>query len=216
MKSWSHITHWFVVGLTSLACLVGTSAQAQSASASAVTGKASTNTATAVFAGGCFWCVEADFEKVAGVLAAESGYTGGKTVNPTYHDVGGGGTGHTEAVKVTYDPAKVSYATLLDYFWHHIDPTVKDKQFCDTGSQYRSAIFYKDEAQKAVVEASKAAFLKSGKLKEIYTEIVPEVAFYPAEDYHQDYYKKNPVRYKFYRLNCGRDARVAEVWGKAH
>ncbi len=200
------------VGITSLVCLMGVNAQAESASAKAPVPKA----ATAVFAGGCFWCVEADFEKLPGVLAAESGYTGGKTLNPTYHDVSAGGTGHSEAVKVTYDPTKVSYATLLDYFWHHIDPTVKDKQFCDTGNQYRSAIYYKDEAQKALVEASKAALLKSGKLKEIHTEIAPETVFYPAEEYHQDYYKKNPVRYKYYRYNCGRDARVAEVWGKAH
>ncbi len=203
------------VGVTILACLIGINVQAQSASAS-VPKAAGNKSATAVFAGGCFWCVEADFEKLPGVLAAESGYTAGKTLNPTYHDVSAGGTGHSEAVKVTYDPAKVSYATLLDYFWHHIDPTVKDKQFCDTGNQYRSAIYYKDEAQKALVEASKAALLKSGKLKEIHTEIAPEVVFYPAEEYHQDYYKKNPVRYKYYRYNCGRDARVAEVWGKAH
>ena len=170
-------------------------------------------TASAIFAGGCFWCVEADFEKLPGVLAAESGYTGGKTPNPTYDDVSAGGTGHTEAVRVTYDPAKVSYAVLLDYFWHHIDPTVKDRQFCDIGNQYRSAVYYDSEAQRAVVEASKAAILKSGALKVIQTEIAPVSAFYPAEEYHQDYYKKNPLRYKLYRTSCGRDKRVAEVWG---
>ena len=170
-------------------------------------------TASAIFAGGCFWCVEADFEKLPGVLSAESGYTGGKTPNPTYDDVSAGGTGHTEAVRVTYDPAKVSYAVLLDYFWHHIDPTVKDRQFCDIGNQYRSAVYYDSEAQRAVVEASKAAILKSGALKVIQTEIAPVSAFYPAEEYHQDYYKKNPLRYKLYRTSCGRDKRVAEVWG---
>jgi len=212
-RSLQHVLrHAVIVGITGMACLVNVNAQAPSASAKA----SAVKTATAVFAGGCFWCVEADFEKLPGVLAAESGYTGGKTLNPTYHDVSAGGTGHTEAVKVTYDPAKVSYAVLLDYFWHHIDPTVKDKQFCDTGNQYRSAIYYKDEAQKALIEASKAAILTKGPLKEIQTEIAQEGVFYPAEEYHQDYYKKNPLRYKYYRFNCGRDARVAQVWGKAN
>lgn len=171
------------------------------------------NTATAVFAGGCFWCVEVDFEKLPGVIAAESGYTGGKTANPTYEQVSAGGTGHTEAVRLTYDPGVVSYAVLLDYFWHHIDPTVKDRQFCDIGNQYRSAIYYQNEAKKNQIEASKATLLKSGAVKEIYTEIAPESTFYPAEGYHQDYAKKNPLRYKYYRLSCGRDARVAAVWG---
>ncbi|MES2538530.1 MAG: peptide-methionine (S)-S-oxide reductase MsrA [Pseudomonadota bacterium] len=170
-------------------------------------------TATAIFAGGCFWCTESDFEKLPGVLSAESGYTDGKTVNPTYAQVSGGGTGHTEAVRVTYDPAKVSYPALLDFFWRTIDPTVKDRQFCDTGDQYRSAIFYDNESQRKTIEASKAAILKAGRIKEIHTEIAPAAKFYPAEDYHQDYYKKNPIRYKFYRTNCGRDQRLAEVWG---
>ena len=190
------------------AVLIGTSAHAQA--------QAPAHTATTIFAGGCFWCVEADFEKLPGVLGAESGYTGGQTVNPTYEQVSAGGTGHAESVRVTYDPAKVSYAQLLDYFWRHIDPTVKDRQFCDTGNQYRSAIFYGNEAEHAAAEASKAALLKSGQFKQIYTEIVPAARFYPAEQYHQDYYKKNPVRYSFYRTSCGRDARVAEVWGAKH
>ena len=190
-----------------------TYAQSQGASAAPSTAKTATATATAIFAGGCFWCVEADFEKLSGVLGAESGYTGGKTPQPTYQSVSAGGTGHTEAVRVTYDPAKVSYAALLDYFWRHIDPTVKDRQFCDVGNQYRSAVFYDGEAQRMVVQASKAAILKSGVLKEIQTEIAPVGPFYLAEDYHQDYYKKNPIRYKVYRANCGRDNRVAEVWG---
>jgi peptide-methionine (S)-S-oxide reductase len=171
-------------------------------------------TATAIFAGGCFWCVEADFEKLPGVLAAESGYTGGKTTNPTYEQTSAGNTGHTEAVRITYDPAKVSYASLLDHFWVNIDPTVKDRQFCDVGSQYRSALFYQNDAEKKAIEASKAAILKAGRIKEIHTEIAPATTFYPAEEYHQDYYKKNPVRYRYYRTGCGRDRRLAEIWGQ--
>ena len=170
--------------------------------------------ATAIFAGGCFWCVEADFEKLKGVVEAESGYTGGHVANPTYQQVSHGGTGHAESVRVYYDPRQVSYRQLLDYFWHHIDPTVQDRQFCDVGAQYRTAIFYQDEAQKEAAEASKAALEKSGRFARIYTEIVAAGPFYPAEAYHQDYYKKNPIRYHFYRTSCGRDARVDEVWGK--
>lgn len=173
-------------------------------------------TASAIFAGGCFWCSEADFEKLPGVIGAESGYTGGAKLNPTYQEVSSGGTGHTEAVRVTYDPAKVSYATLLDYFWRHIDPTVKDRQFCDIGNQYRSAIYYDNDQQHKLIDASKTAILKAGQIKVIETEIAPASTFYPAEDYHQDYYKKNPVRYNFYRYKCGRDARIAEVWGTQH
>ena len=169
---------------------------------------------TAIFAGGCFWCVEADFDKVPGVLATESGYAGGKLQNPTYEQVSTGGTGHAEAVRVTYDPVKVSYEKLLDFFWHHVDPTVKDRQFCDIGNQYRTAILYQDDAQRNAAQASKAALEKSGRLPHVYTEIAPAGTFYPAEEYHQDYYKKNPIRYKFYRTSCGRDARIGEVWGK--
>lgn len=174
-----------------------------------------TSTASAVFAGGCFWCLEADFKKLPGVLAAESGYAGGTVVNPTYEQVSAGQSGHIESVKVTYDPAKVSYAALLDYFWHHVDPTVQNRQFCDVGSQYRTAIFIENNQQRAAVETSKVAILKAGIIKKIYTESIPLTKFYPAEEYHQDYYKKNPVRYNFYRSGCGRDARVAEVWGPA-
>jgi peptide-methionine (S)-S-oxide reductase len=170
-------------------------------------------TATAVFAGGCFWCVEADFEKLPGVVAAESGYIGGKTPNPTYEQVNTGSTGHTEGVRITYDPAKVSFASLLDHFWKNVDPTVKNRQFCDVGSQYRSALFYQNETEKQAMEASKAAILKAGRIKEIHTEIVPATRFYPAEEYHQDYYKKNPVRYRYYRASCGRDQRLADIWG---
>ncbi len=170
-------------------------------------------TASAIFAGGCFWCTESDFEKLPGVISAESGYIGGKTVNPTYQEVSAGRTGHTEGVRVVYDPTKVSYSVLLEYFWKTIDPTVKDQQFCDHGSQYRSAIFYDTEEQRSLIEASKAALLKAGPVKVIHTEIAKTSTFYPAEEYHQDYYKKNPIRYKGYRYNCGRDARLAEVWG---
>ena len=151
--------------------------------------------ATAIFAGGCFWCTESDFEKVPGVIDAQSGYTGGKAVNPTYEQVSAGGTGHTEAVRVTYDPARVSYAQLVDFFWRTIDPTVKNRQFCDVGSQYRSAIFWQTEEERTIAEKSRDALLASGKFKEIHTEIVQASAFYVAEEYHQAYYKKNPLRY---------------------
>ena len=169
--------------------------------------------ASAVFAGGCFWCLEADFDKVAGVIGTESGYTGGKIPNPSYQQVSAGGTGHTEAVRVRYDPAKVSYEQLVEYFWRHIDPTVKDRQFCDVGSQYRSAIFWQNDAERRIAEASRDALLKSGKFKQVFTEIAAASPFYPAEEYHQDYYTKNPIRYAYYRNGCGRDARVKEVWG---
>ena len=172
--------------------------------------------ATAIFAGGCFWCTEADFEKLTGVVMAESGYIGGHLKNPTYEQVSQGFTGHAEAVRVTYNPKLVNYEKLLDYFWRHIDPTDKDQQFCDVGNQYRSAIFHQDETQKKAAEASKEALLRNGKFIKIYTEIVPASRFYLAEEYHQDYYKKNPIRYKYYRNGCGRDARVNKVWGAAH
>ncbi|MBL8474127.1 MAG: peptide-methionine (S)-S-oxide reductase MsrA [Rhodocyclaceae bacterium] len=192
--------------------LMGAALAAFAANAGAADAPAG-STATAVFAGGCFWCVEADFEKLPGVLGAESGYAGGAAPNPTYEKVSAGGTGYAEAVRVTYDPAKVSYEKLLDYFWRHVDPTVKDRQFCDVGSQYRTAIFYQDDSQKAAAEASRDTILQSRRFKVIYTEIAPAGKFYPAEEYHQDYYKKNPIRYNYYRHGCGRDARVREVWG---
>ncbi|MHB8666971.1 MAG: peptide-methionine (S)-S-oxide reductase MsrA [Burkholderiales bacterium] len=169
--------------------------------------------ATANFAGGCFWCMEADFEKLPGVISVQSGYTGGKTPNPSYEQVSAGVTGHAEAVRVTYDPAKLSYQRLVDFFWHHIDPTVKDRQFCDVGTQYRSAIYWQNETERSIAEASRDALLKSGKLPRVYTEIVAASTFYPAEEYHQGYHKKNPIRYAYYRLACGRDARVHEIWG---
>lgn len=171
--------------------------------------------AVAIFAGGCFWCVESDFDKVPGVLSTTSGFTGGTVANPTYEQVSSGTTGHAEAVKIVYDPAMVTYDKLLYVFWRNVDPLTKDSQFCDYGPQYRSAIFYLDDEQKRLAEASKAALEKSGRFKRpIVTEIAKAGPFYPAETYHQDYYRKNPLRYDFYRFNCGRDARLEEVWGK--
>lgn len=184
--------------------------------AAGATAPAPGKTEQAIFAGGCFWCVEADFEKLPGVITAESGYTGGKERNPSYEQVSAHATGHTEAVRLTYDPAKVSYAQLVEYFWRHIDPTVQDQQFCDHGPQYRSGIYPLDASQQQIAEASKAALVKSGRFKNIYTEIVAAGPFWPAEDYHQGYYQKNPVRYQYYRFGCGRDARVKELWGEAH
>jgi peptide-methionine (S)-S-oxide reductase len=169
----------------------------------------------ATFAGGCFWCMEPAFDHVPGVVSVTVGYTGGTKKDPTYEEVSSGTTGHAESIEVVYDPVKVSYEKLLDIFWHNIDPTVKDRQFCDVGRQYRSAIFYHNEQQKRLAESSKEALEASKRFKgPIYTEIVPASTFYPAEDYHQEYYKKNPVRYKFYRWNCGRDERLKELWGK--
>ena len=176
------------------------------------TGK-KTEIRTAIFAGGCFWCIEADFEKLPGVLGAESGYTGGHTVNPSYEQVSAGNTGHTEAIRVSYDPQKVSYPQLLDYFWRHIDPTVKNRQFCDIGTQYRSGIYWQNEDERKAAESSRDALLASGKLPRIETEIAAATPFYPAEEYHQDYYRKNPIRYTYYRHGCGRDARVKQIWG---
>jgi peptide-methionine (S)-S-oxide reductase len=170
--------------------------------------------AVATFAGGCFWCMEPPYDKLPGVTATISGYAGGKTVNPTYEQVSAGTTGHAEVVQVTYDPKVVSYEKLLEVFWVNIDPTVKDRQFCDGGTQYRTAIYYHDEAQRKAAVASRAALEKSKPFKEpIVTPIEMAGAFYPAEDYHQDYYKKNPVRYNFYRSGCGRDARLKQLWG---
>ena len=168
----------------------------------------------ATFAGGCFWCMEEAFEKVEGVVSVVSGYTGGNRTNPSYEEVSAGRTGHAESVEVLYDPATVSYATLLEVFWHNIDPTTPDRQFCDSGLQYRPAIFYHDETQKRLAEESKKALVKSKPFKgPIVTEIVPASEFYPAEEYHQDFYQKNPIRYRLYKYNCGRAHRLQELWG---
>ena len=171
--------------------------------------------AVATFAGGCFWCMEEAFEPVEGVVSVVSGYTGGQQANPTYDEVSAGGTGHAEAVEIRYDSSKVSYQQLLQHFWRNIDPLAVDRQFCDRGNQYRSAIFYHGEDQRRLAEESKAALERSGRLKgTIATQIVAAGAFYPAEEYHQDYYRKNPNRYKFYKWSCGRAQRLEELWGK--
>ena len=174
-----------------------------------------TATGVAIFAGGCFWCTESDFDKVPGVLSTTSGYIGGHVENPTYEDVSYGASGHIEAVQVRYDSSKISYAQLLDAFWPTIDPVTKNAQFCDKGSQYRSAIFYADAQEQRLAEASKAALDSSGKLPgPVVTEILAATTFYPAEEYHQDYHSKNPIRYNYYRNGCGRDARLEQLWGK--
>ncbi len=175
---------------------------------------ASAETATAYFAGGCFWCTEADFEKLPGVTGAESGYMGGEKTDPSYEEVSAGGTGHTESVRVNYDPARVSYAELLQYFWRSIDPTTRNAQFCDHGSQYRTAVFVRNAQERSAATTSKRAAEKQLGQK-VVTEIGDAGRFYPAEGYHQDYYKKNPVRYKFYRTSCGRDAALKKLWGSA-
>ena len=170
--------------------------------------------AVAIFAGGCFWCMEPPFDKVDGVLATTSGYTGGQKTNPTYEQVSAGRTGHYEALQVDYDPARVSYERLLEVFWRNIDPLDASGQFCDKGSQYRAAIFVADDRERALAEASKGALEKSGKLPgKIVTEILPAAVFYPAEAYHQDYYRKNPTAYSYYRWSCGRDRRLERLWG---
>jgi peptide-methionine (S)-S-oxide reductase len=209
---------WFVIGLIGGVAgllLAGCTGNGDSAAAPPPAAPAA-HEEIATFAGGCFWCVESDFDKVDGVIVTISGYTGGHVKNPTYQQVSAGASGHAESVEIHYDPAKVSYAQLLDVFWHSIDPTVKDQQFCDVGHQYRTAIFYHDDAQKRLAEASKAAIERSKPFREpIVTEIAPASTFYPAEEYHQDFYKKNPVRYNFYRYNCGRDRRLEALWGAA-
>ncbi|MFZ4674839.1 MAG: peptide-methionine (S)-S-oxide reductase MsrA [Nodosilinea sp.] len=176
---------------------------------------ADTNLATATFAGGCFWCMEKPFDELDGVLSTTSGYTGGTKVDPTYAEVSAGGTGHVEAVEVVYDPAKVNYDTLLNVFWKNVDPVDDRGQFCDKGSQYRAKIFVHGDEQQALAEQSKRSLMAEPKFEAnpIVTAIEPAQTFYPAEDYHQDYYLKHPVRYKFYRTACGRDQRLAEVWG---
>lgn len=171
----------------------------------------------ATFAGGCFWCMEPPFDKLDGVIFTTSGYSGGHQVNPTYEQVSAGGTGHAEAVQIVYDPGRISYEKLLEVFWRNVDPTTRDGQFCDHGQQYRTAIFYHNDKQRELAERSKEALDKTKPFKEpIVTEITPASVFYPAEEYHQDFYKKNPLRYKFYRYNCGRDQRLEQLWGDAH
>jgi peptide-methionine (S)-S-oxide reductase len=193
------------------AIALGASAAAEDQAAMPAAGQ----TAIATFAGGCFWCMEPPFDKLAGVLSTTSGYTGGSKVDPTYHEVSDGGTGHAEAVEITYDPSKITYQDLLEVYWHSVDPLDPGGQFCDRGSQYRTAIFYHGDEQKRAAMASKQALVDSKRFAlPIATEIVAAGPFYAAEDYHQNYYQVNPVRYKFYRWNCGRDARLETLWGK--
>lgn len=197
-----------------LLCAMLLPAFAHAQSAPAPLPKPIPGTAIATFGGGCFWCVEEAFDKVPGVISTTSGYMGGHVKNPTYPMVSTGGTGHNEVVQVVYDPAKVKYPQLLDALWRNVDPTQFNGQFCDHGSQYRSEIFYHDDGQRKAAEDSKAALTKNKPFKgEIRTLITRAAEFYPAEEYHQDYYKKNPIRYKYYKTGCGREARLKEVWG---
>ena len=176
---------------------------------------ATNDTAVATFAGGCFWCMEPPFDKLEGVISTTSGYTGGHTQNPSYKQTSSGKTGHTETIQIFYNLRKVSYEELLDVFWHNIDPTTLDQQFCDRGTQYRSEIFYHNEEQKHQAETSKAALKKNKPFKApIVTQVTQASTFYSAEDYHQDYYKKNPIRYMYYRYSCGRDKRLEQLWGE--
>lgn len=173
-----------------------------------------TGTEMAVFSGGCFWCTESDFDKMPGVVETISGYTGGDASTADYQQVSAGGSGHIESVAVFFDPSKTSYATLVEAFWKTIDPITPNAQFCDHGMQYRSAMYYANDEQKALLEASRDALERSGRFEQpIATLILPRQPFYPAEEYHQDYYHKNPLRYTFYRTTCGRDARLEELWG---
>lgn len=175
-----------------------------------------TGMAKAIFAGGCFWCMEGPFDELDGVISTTSGYTGGHLAHPTYDQVSAGRTGHTEAVQVVYDPKKVSYEDLLKVFWRNIDPTTADRQFCDAGTQYRPEIFYFTEEQRRFADISKKGVEQQKSFAEpVVTEITKATEFYPAEEYHQNFYQKNPIRYKFYRLSCGRDARLAELWGES-
>ena len=194
-----------------LSAAIATPAITPARAASPATAKAH-----ATFAGGCFWCMEGPFDRLPGVISTTSGYTGGNVKRPSYEQVSSGMTGHAEAVDVVYDPSKVTYEQLLDVFWHNVDPLDRGGQFCDRGNQYRTAIFYHDAEQQRLAEQSKEALDASGKLKKkIVTEIVPAGEFYAAEDYHQEYYIRNPIRYKYYRFNCGRDDRLKQLWGEA-
>lgn len=203
----------------SLSLLLHAAAIADSFSSKQPSQKSSQGIESAILAGGCFWCIESDFEKLDGVLGVISGYIGGHLKDPTYKQVSAGGSGHIEAVRVSYDAEKISYPEILDYFWHHIDPTRNDGQFCDRGPQYRPAIFYQDENQHRLALASASRIEATKPFRQaLKVELIPAATFYPAEEYHQDYYRKNPLRYKFYRYSCGRDARVEELWkkGNAH
>jgi len=204
-----------LTAMTACAQSNGSPPAAKSATTASVA-KPTAQTAVAIFAGGCFWCMEPPFDRLPGVKSTTSGYIGGRGANPTYEQVSAGRTGHAEAVQVKYDPTRISYATLLNVFWRNIDPVAVDRQFCDVGDQYRSAIFTVGAEQQRLAEASKRALQASRRFdRPIATQIVAASTFYPAEGYHQDYYRKNPLRYKFYRSSCGRDKRLEQVWGLA-
>ncbi len=202
-----------------IALLLGALASSRSGTAAPPTAQdgpkaESSKTASAIFAGGCFWCMEKPFDGLPGVTATTSGYTGGTLAGPTYEQVSSGNTGHIEAVRIDYDPSLVSYSTLVDVFWRNVDPLDARGQFCDKGYQYTSAIFHGSEEEKRVAESSKRALEESGKFQApIVTRILPATEFYDAEEYHQDYYEKNPIRYRYYRHGCGRDARLEQLWG---
>lgn len=205
------------LGLLALVGLLGTSAPwALAQSTGTRMGSAAQTAATreAIFAGGCFWCMEEAFEKIPGVVSVDSGYTGGQVSNPDYKSVSKGTTGHIEAIRVTFDPTQTSYDTLLRHYWANIDPTAENRQFCDTGPQYRSAIFAMSDEQLKAAQASKQALEQSKRFPKVYTEILMASPFYMAEEYHQDYYRKNPFRYRYYKSSCGREARLEQVWGK--
>ncbi len=202
--------------LVPLLALVLFAALARAGEAIVATKPAPAGFEKAAFAGGCFWCMQRPYDNLPGVVSTTVGYTGGAKANPTYHEVGAGGSGHLESIEIVFDPKKVSYEKLLDVFWHNVDPTNPNGQFCDNGTQYRTAIFFENDAQRAAAEASKKALAASGILKKpIVTEILKAGTFWKAEEYHQSYYKKNPIRYNFYRSGCGRDARLKEIWGDA-
>jgi peptide-methionine (S)-S-oxide reductase len=202
-----------IAGLSIAGVIAGAAALAQDAAKDA-RDPAGAEQAAAIFAGGCFWCMEPPYDKLDGVISTTSGYVGGSVPNPTYEQVSRGGTGHAEAVRVVYDPTRIDYEELLDVFWVNIDPTQADGQFCDHGDQYRSAIFYATDEQQRIAEQSLAELKKNKPFEgEIVTEIAPATVFYLAEDYHQDYYQKNPLRYKYYYWACGRAQRLSEVWG---
>ncbi len=208
MKAYT-LSRFFVTGGLLVMSLVSTAVAAEH-------GAGTEERAVATFAGGCFWCMEPPFDELEGVISTTSGYTGGHKKDPTYKEVSAGGTGHTEAVQIVYNPKKISYAKLLEVLWRNIDPLTKDAQFCDKGSQYRSGIFYHDGEQRRLAEQSKQALEGSKRFRQpIVTEITAASEFYAAEEYHQDYYQKNPLRYKFYRFGCGRDQRLKELWGQS-
>ncbi len=224
-KRW-RVRQWMLLAFAS-SCLAALPAQAQTQIQSQARGPQNATAQEAgpqalpdgleqaIFAGGCFWCMEAPFDQVEGVLSTTSGYTGGTTANPTYEQVSAGGTGHTEAVRIVFDPQKTSFEKLLKVYWRNVDPTVNDRQFCDVGTQYRPEIFFMDPQQKAAAERSKAEEARTKPFKaDIVVAITPATQFWPAEEYHQNYSAKNPVRYWFYRRSCGRDARLKELWGE--